>query len=67
MTRTPTSHTQWGPMVGSYQYRIDERSPGRVMCLWRKEHNPAFYGGYQIKTIPVGTRLANEWMRHAEG
>jgi hypothetical protein len=53
-------------MVGQYQYRIDERSPGRVLCLWRKEHGEAFYGGHQIKTIPMGTRLASEWLHHAE-
>jgi hypothetical protein len=66
MTLIPHSTTEWSPMVGRYQYRIGERSPGRVLCLWRKEHNPAFYAGYQIKTIPLGTRIADEWLCQAQ-
>jgi hypothetical protein len=48
---------------GPFQYRISTvRGTERI---WRKEHNPAFYGGYQIKYIQTGTRVANEWIANA--
>ena len=59
-TTIPTASDQWSHISNNVCFRI---WPLRgVQTLWRKEFHEAFYGGYQIKTIPLDTRLGLEWM-----
>jgi hypothetical protein len=51
-----TSETQWTPITSTIHARIWN---GRV---WRKELSPAYFGGYQIKSVGMDTKLGREWL-----
>lgn len=53
------SDTDW-TQIGEFYFRIAAKRG--TLLLWRKEYNVAFFGGYQIKTIPLAARLAHEWV-----
>lgn len=43
-----------------YYFRIANHL--RQVMLFRKEVNEAYYGGYQIKYVPVESKLGHEWI-----
>ena len=59
----PTDNATWTDidhMSPDQQYRINIRKG--IETLWRKQNHPAFYGGHQIKLVPLDSRLAREWL-----
>lgn len=59
----PTDNTTWTditPQAPDWQFRINVKRGTTI--LWRKDNHPAFYGGYQIHTVPLDTKLAREWL-----
>jgi hypothetical protein len=59
----PTDNTTWTDITRASpdrQFRINTRRG--IETLWRKQNHPAFYGGHQIKTIPLDSRIAREWL-----
>ncbi len=53
------SENEWTVITPTISMRIWR---GKV---WRKEFNEAYYAGYQIKTIPLGAKIADEWLSFA--
>lgn len=56
----PDAVYNWSELVGPFQFRIS--TIRGVSYLWRKEHNEAFYGGYQIKRCVADSKIAQEWL-----
>lgn len=62
----PTDNKNWTDISHESpdrQFRINVKR-GTAM-LWMKHNHPAFYGGHQIKYIPLETKLAREWLEMA--
>ena len=51
-----TAKDQWTAITPTLHARIWN---GRV---WRKEINPAYYGGSQIKSCVMDSRIGREWL-----
>jgi hypothetical protein len=59
----PTDKVNWTDITREspdQQFRISTRRG--IETLWRKQNHPAFYGGHQIKLVPLDSRLAREWL-----
>jgi hypothetical protein len=59
----PTDNTSWTdvtPEAPDQQFRINVKRGTTI--LWRKNNHPALYGGYQIKTVPLDSKLDREWL-----
>jgi hypothetical protein len=59
----PTDNASWTDInheSPDRQYRINVKRG--ITTLWMKHNHPAFYGGYQIKTIPLDSKIAREWL-----
>lgn len=47
---------QWTPKTPTLSFRVWRNR------LWRRETGPHFYGGHQIKSAPVDSPIAREWL-----
>jgi hypothetical protein len=59
----PTDNASWTDITHEspdQQFRINVKRG--TQFLWRKQNHPAFYGGHQIKSIPLDSKIAREWL-----
>ena len=59
----PTDDKNWTEITHESrdrQFRINIKRG--IETLWMKNNHPALYAGYQIKTIPLDSKIAREWL-----
>ncbi len=57
MTKVITARTDWTDISGKpFSFRVWDGK------LWRRELDARFYGGSQILTCPLRSKIAKEWL-----